>query len=227
MIGSQGIPKKVGANIEFAGWLIIHPEWPVLALSAACWVVMLFSSYSSHHLPAAQGWMLMVGGMMLPLQIADVRRLAFRSKRATRQVTVLLFIFANALLWAVIAIPAVTITSSWTHPNYLSSGLFIVAAIWTQTNAFKIALWKCHSERSVYVDGWPWVLSTLNEGFRLGYYCILTCLPAMIACAVSHHFYPVMIFGFVSAYMLRSSPIVSTRTVGLIHIGCAILVWPI
>ena len=111
-LARAGAPRAVDAyRPSFRAWTWRHPEWWVLALSAAAWLetLALISTPSSQGGPAASmagmamtassgaahastlgartlgGWTLMVTTMMLPLTIGPLRAVAERSLWRRRQ----------------------------------------------------------------------------------------------------------------------------------------------
>ncbi|HEX8243213.1 MAG TPA: hypothetical protein VF541_06950, partial [Longimicrobium sp.] len=61
-----------------------HPEWWVMAMAAAAWVLVAWPG-SAHGTPTARSAAVMVMAMMLPMTFADVRVVARASRGERRQ----------------------------------------------------------------------------------------------------------------------------------------------
>jgi len=181
---------------------------------------------SMYHPPIIAAWLLMLGAMMLPMQTAQIRLIAFKSEPSTRQISVLLFVLGYFLVWSSIALLFV-IDHNLAHPNkYAACMAFVFAAVWTQTSIFQSNLWKSHASRAVYTKGWRRIQSTFGHGVRVSGACVITCAPAMLACAWSHHYLPAMLLGFIATYLLKAYERPPIRKVAYLYLICAVLTWP-
>ena len=173
-----------------------HPEWWSFAPAAAAWVAVVAHAggqqgHINHSMPFHVEylyWGLMVVAMMVPLMIAPLRWVAFRSFRLRRHRAILLFIAGLLLPWMVVGAGVAWIrTFDWGHNPLVAAGLFGLAALWVLVPARKRALVFCHLTIPLAPSGWNADRDCLRFGLIVGGSCIATCGLLMLACAVTGH----------------------------------------
>ena len=186
-----------------------HPEWWSLALSAACWIVLLTRTRPSDHAHAMGAahafggmteWTLRVIAMMFPLAIAPVRVTAERSLWRRRHRAIAEFLAGYVLVWLVVG--AIGIWVLTTLPLVSGLGLnlstslgLLVAAAWQLTPVKRRALRACHRTAPLAGSGWRADRDCVAYGLTTGGRCVVNCWAIMFACLLSAHSIPVMVAG--------------------------------
>lgn len=192
-----------------AGWLRQFfwkwPEWWSLALCGLGWWAMLLHDWRHaalgvHHWMTfseeLQGWMLMVFAMMLPPMRDSVRAIAFASLWARRHRAMAGFLLGYLAPWLILGIPVVLLREeTWTHTYAAPTAVFLVAALWQMTPMHARALIACHRTQPLAPTGWRADRDCLRFGCNIGFACISSCWPLMLACALTGHSLTAMIGG--------------------------------
>jgi hypothetical protein len=181
------------------------PEFWMLAVSAAAWVVVIARTGGHTHDPGVAlnwwHWMLMVAAMMLPLQIQGVRLTAERSLWPRRHRAILGFLLGYLSVWALAGVPLSWALTALALPGRLGwmEGAaigFFVAALWLISPWKQIAARMCHRTLPLSPGGWRADRDCLGYGAITGYGCALNCWPLMLMCCLSGHSLIAMILGF-------------------------------
>lgn len=203
---ARSFGARTGTQDEvIAGLLWRHPEWWVLAASAAAWAQMALHGAGprgqehAHSLAASNeflNWMLMIAAMMLPLIVDSLRRTAFRSLRSRRQRAMVLFLFGYLALWGAAGLPVVWARSlSWNHSPIAVGTAFLLASAWSVNPIHRRALIACHQTRPLAPLGWKADFHCVQFGVIIGNACALSCWPLMLACTVAGHNVVAMLAG--------------------------------
>jgi len=194
-------------------WAWEHPQSWSLVLAAGAWAAMVpHGLHAGHHehrmsaLQEAQGWMLMVGAMMLPLLGEQLKEVAFRNFPARRHAAMALFLLGYLVPWGVMAAPVAWMREQpWGHHPVAPVVAFAVGALWVLTPAWERAHRTGHALRPLAPTGWAWTRDTSRLGMRQGVACAATCLPIMLGCALSGHALYAMLGGFILGLFERRS----------------------
>ncbi len=173
-----------------------HPEWWTLALAAVAWGMIL--SYAIAHqghaqatisfLPEFSNWGLMVMAMMVPLVLAPLRWVAFRSFRYRRHQAILWFLIGFFVPWLLIGLGVAWLqTLQVSHNLFLAPALFALSALWVLAPLRKRAFVYCHSTVPLAPSGWHADRDCLKFGALIGSSCLATCGLLMVACALTAH----------------------------------------
>lgn len=194
-------------------WRWRHPEWWTIAIAVAAWVAMAPHLLDPSHcsscvtpLEEVLGWTYMIGAMMFPLLGESIQWLASRNYRSRRDAAVALFLFGYLVPWLSIA----PIVAWWrsTPLGHHPAGApiaFAIAAAWIFSPGWTFAHTQCHGRRIFAASGPRWVRDTLFIGAREGTWCVCTCLPLMIGCALAGHAAFAMLGGFALGLIERHS----------------------
>ena len=191
------------------------PEIPMLALSAAAWIVLASRARTHTHAAGATGhwwdWMLMVAAMMLPLQIDKIRRTAERSLWSRRHRASTAYLLGYLSMWAVIGVPLAWAFTRW----HISDGIhwpigaaigFLATAAWLLTPWKRVAARMCHRTTPLSADGWKADRDCVWFGWMSGCWCALNCWPLMLVCWLSGHSIVAMPVSFALGWTDRHFP---------------------
>jgi predicted metal-binding membrane protein len=200
------VEARTGTQYEvIAGLLWRHPEWWVLAASAAAWVQLALhggrhrGQQHAHSLSLSDeflNWMLMIAAMMLPLIVDSLRTTAFRSLRSRRHRAMALFLVGYLAFWGAAGLPvAWARSSSWNHSPIAVGTAFLLASVWSVNPIHRGALIACHRTRPLAPLGWRADFHCVQFGLIIGNACALSCWPLMLACTVAGHNFVAMLAG--------------------------------
>jgi predicted metal-binding membrane protein len=194
-----------------SAWAYRHPEWAVLGVSLLGWVLLARFTWlppmmrnpmpgMEHAHPTVGGgiaaafghellaWVLMLIAMMLPTTVPAVRYVAFASRRARRQRSVLAFGLGYLAAWlplgVLVSLLLAVLPPFGAVPVAIAIGL---AGAWELTPAKRLALRCCHRTSPVRFDGLAADRSAAGFGWKHGRTCVLIGGPAMIALAALRH----------------------------------------
>ena len=178
-----------------------HPEWWTIALSVAAWAMMLPHTWRHQHritIGEEMGlWILMIVAMMFPFLLDTVRYIAESSLWRRRHRSIALFLLGYLIPWLVPGIAVSLLRQlEWGRHWLLVPTAFLVAAAWLSTLVCETADAACHRSYPLAPSGWLADRSALQFGWSIGTFCVISCWPLMIACAVSGHGLPAMAGGF-------------------------------
>jgi predicted metal-binding membrane protein len=192
-------------------WTYRHPEWAPLGVSLIGWVLLARLAWlptatngpmpgmDHAHLAVDSGfwaafghellaWTLMLLAMMLPPAVPAVRYVAFASRRARRQRSVVAFSLGYLGAWlpvgVLVSVLLATLPPLGTVPVAIGIGL---AAAWELTPVKRVALRRCHRTSPVRFDGLAADRSAASFGWKHGRTCVLIGGPAMIALTALGH----------------------------------------
>jgi hypothetical protein len=173
-----------------------HPEWWALAACAGAWIAILTShDHGMHHAPAPDAasrlgaWGLMIVAMMVPFVVGQIRFTADRSLWRRRHRAIAGFLSGYLACWTLAGVVLLGVGAS----GAAAGAAFFVAAIWQLTARRRVAMARCHRTAPLAPKGWRADAHTLRYGWSIGGSCVLSCWPAMAACALSGHRIPVML----------------------------------
>jgi predicted metal-binding membrane protein len=170
------------------------------------------------------GWLIMSAAMMLPLTIAPVRHVAFRSLWKRRHRAVFCFLLGVALIWTAVGLLWIAILGlhgASAFGTVASSLVIAVAAGWQFTPAKRRALLACHRTVPLAVDRWRADLDCLRYGLLHGRHCLLSCWALMLAAMLLHPGLPAMFGASVVALTERYRP-QRLRTASLLALALAV-----
>src|SRR5581483_9450932 len=186
---------RMGTRLRFFFWL--HPEWWTVGLASGAWGVMLQhawqnSGHNGYHgstlFPEIGYWMLMVAAMMLPLVTGRVRFTATVSLWARRHRAIAGFVVGYFGPWLALGIVFAPLRQmNWTHTYAAPALAFAAAALWQKTVVYKRALTACHRTWPIAPLGWRADRDCVRFGSFIGFACLRTCWPLMLACGFAGH----------------------------------------
>ena len=192
-------------------WAYRHPEWAPLGVSLLCWVPLArlawLPSMMSDPMPgmehahsavrgdigAAFGhellvWILMLIAMMLPTTVPAARYVAFASRRARRQRSVLAFGLGYLVAWLPLGVLVSLLLAVLPPFGAVPVAIAIaLAGAWELTPAKRLALRRCHRTSPVRFDGLAADRSAAGFGWKHGRTCVFIGGPAMIALTALGH----------------------------------------
>jgi hypothetical protein len=194
-------------------FLWAHPDWWILAASAATGVWMVFHGirHAGHvHLSAASEqlflWFLMIVAMMVPLVSDVLRTVAFRSLRRRRHRAMAGFLAGYLGMWTLAGIPALWVVYAASSQALLATGLaFLLAALWAASAPRRRALVACHRTMPLAPSGWRADFDCVRFGGVIGGSCVASCFPLMLACTLTGHRAEAMLAGATIAAVERLS----------------------
>lgn len=184
------------ARIALQSFFWFHPEWWVMGLAMGAWAFMLLhagnAGHAAHHpmsmVEEIALWMLMVAAMMLPLVRDAVRFTASASLWARRHRSILGFVAGYFLPWLGLAIIAAILRQApWTHTYAAPAVGFAGAALWQRTVMYRRAVMACHRTWPIAPLGWRADRDCVRFGSFIGFSCVRTCWPLMLACGFAGH----------------------------------------
>jgi hypothetical protein len=192
---TAGAGRVARARLKRFAWT--HPEWWVVALCWSAWAALVFERgrHQGHgSLDEAGfawevgGWMLMVAATMLPLVVPTVRQVAGRSLWSRRHRATLVFVGGFCAAWLVLGLAVAALREgAWAHTSAAAALAFAGAALWQRTRLHRRGLIECHRSEPLAPRGWRADRDCLRFGAIMGGYCVLSCWPLMLACALASH----------------------------------------
>jgi predicted metal-binding membrane protein len=210
------MPFRIGDQAaRLRTWMENHPEWCVLGASAIGWarlcdmeptsvVTICTASGIDAAAAAAWGlpvspdwgaefthWLVMSAAMMLPLSIAPVRHVAFRSYAWRRHRAIGLFVAGYLAVWAAAGAALISIRSfAWStgaDEMYLLAGCILMALGWQLTPWKAWALRLCHRTVALSPLGLRADLDCLRFGLSSGSSCCVSCWLIMAVLLFGPH----------------------------------------
>ncbi|HZS55270.1 MAG TPA: DUF2182 domain-containing protein [Bryobacteraceae bacterium] len=174
-----------------------HPEWWCVAACALAWSIMLVhawqhAGHEMHHTGSffqeTSYWICMTAAMMLPFNLESIRLTAARSLWLRRYRAITGFLIGYLGLWlAAGVLPAALRELPQTHTYMIPACLFAFAAWWFTTRTHKRALVACHRRLPLNPLGWHADRDCIRFGATIGFACIWSCWPLMLACMFTGH----------------------------------------
>ena len=183
-----------------------HPEWWMIAASAAAWgwIVMLGRGHAAHHAMhgmhaadahplalQAAAWGAMVVAMMFPLTVAGVRHVARAAESGwARQRAIAGFLGGYALVWlaaGTVVVAAVEGASMLAGRTAAALAIALLAAAWEVAPGHRTRLRRCHHHAALLGRA-----ACARFGAENGLRCVVACWALMAACAAFAHALPVM-----------------------------------
>lgn len=228
------------ASSELRSFVWLHPEWWTVGLAGGAWAVILLhalrhSGHGARHemtvVEDIASWTLMVAAMMLPLVTRPVRFTAFVSLWARRHRAIAGFVLGYLAPWLALGIVAATLRQvSWTHTDAAPALCFAAAALWRRTVTYKRAVVACQRTWPIAPLGWRAHRDCLRFGGFIGFACVRTCWPLMLACGLAGHSLTAMTGGMAIGlvdqwrYRRRRSPALG-GTLAMAGYYTALAVW--
>jgi hypothetical protein len=108
-----------------------------------------------------------------------------------------LFVAGYLTPWAAFAAAATTLRwFPWTGSRWTIAALCALAAAWTVTSIRARAMTVVYSfAPALAPDGWESVRDCVTSGTTVGSWCVVSCWPLMLACALSNHDLGIVIAG--------------------------------
>jgi predicted metal-binding membrane protein len=199
-------------------FVTFHPEWWVVGAVVAAWPLFLVladthgaSPGSHHHLASTSPalwrstplvglllWITMTVAMMLPTNVAAVRYVAFASRRSRRNRAIAWFVVGFVAAWLPVGLVA-----AWIHVIHPATTWVVLAlagaALWELSPWKRRALLRCRRSSPIRLRGAAARRSCAEYGGHVGWQCLVSCGPAMLALAVAGH--PLLLTGFVAGGM--------------------------
>ena len=166
---------------------------PVLSISAAAWILIVFEPSSlaghAHHSAAmmhhptaafAVSWTLMLAAMMAPLVIAPVRHVRNRSFARRRARAVALFTAGYVSVWMGAGV-VLTALATALRPAAMAAALGItVALVWQFSPMKQRCLNRGHAHPELAAFGAEADLGALRFGWTHGLWCVGSCWALML-----------------------------------------------
>jgi predicted metal-binding membrane protein len=142
-------------------------------------------------LPAAGGWLLMLGGMMTPLLLGPLRHVLHSSppdRRLRSTAAVMAGYGANWIAAGLLLVPTGLWIKSMAGP-FTTALAALAMIVWMSSPWAQAARNRCHRTQRIGVHGWRASRDGLLFGAAQGRSCVVLCWPAMLTCliAVGHH----------------------------------------
>jgi predicted metal-binding membrane protein len=133
-------------------------------------------------------WTLMLLAMMLPTTVPAVRYVAFASRRARRQRSVVAFSLGYLAAWLPLGVLVSLLLAMLPPlgPVPVAIGIALAGA-WELTPVKLVALRRCHRTSPVRFDGLAADRSAASFGWKHGRTCVLIGGPAMIVLTALGH----------------------------------------
>jgi hypothetical protein len=186
-----------------------HPEWWVLALSAAAWATISVSALAGTgtddhaHGMALEGggpssvvargirdWMLMVVAMMFPFTVGSVQVTAARSLWRRRHRAIVAWLVGYSVPWLLVglvaALPSARMDTTRASAVWVALA-FALAAVWQATDRRARALNACHRTWPLAPTGWRATRDCVRAGWGTSTSCVAVCGPLMVACSLLGH----------------------------------------
>jgi predicted metal-binding membrane protein len=213
-------PLRASSRHAFQQFCWRHPEWWMLAISLACWLLMSMphgaSEGNSGHIHHSFSWpdqllrwIIMVPAMMFPLVIAPVQRVATRNLWSRRHRAILSFLLGYMTVWSVAGILGGTLLlamKSKTSNTANAACILAIAAAWQLTPLKRRALAACDRTMPLCPRGWRSHRDCFVYGSLIARDCLLSCWIFMLAAALMSHNFLFSILVTASAAAERYSP---------------------
>lgn len=185
------------------GWN--HPEWWVVAVAAAAWILMAgmagLGPHAGHagHGHGLLGMVAMVVAMMLPLTVANIRHVAWSSLWRRRHRAIAAFVAGYLAVWILVQ---AGIAGAWglvaSFTGWERAGMVVMAAavLWELSPVKRQRLRRCHRTVPLRPRGWRADADCAWYGVTTGLSCATMCWALMAACAAFAHSLLVMIVLF-------------------------------
>jgi len=217
-------------------WFARHPEWWMLAASAAAWLALILSRQAAPLVPlctvsgvepasfSAFGpplsprlaahfgeWCLMTAAMMPPLVVLPVRHVAFRSFRDRRHRAIAEFLAGYLAVWIVagaVLLPLLVGAGSLAASGraLIAAAGYALAAAWQLTGCKRAALQRCHRTVPLAAEGWRADIACARYGLGAGGSCLASCWAFMTVAMLGWHALPAMAFLEAAALRERYRP---------------------
>jgi len=171
------------------GGMLCHVASPLDPAYLSVTTLLGLAASGKHLATIALHWLLMVLAMMLPVQIASLRRLAGRSLWNRRYRNTALALIGYCLPWVAAGCAAELALSLLPGParEFLPAAALVVAAVWQLAPAKRRTLIRCHPEPLLAPTGWKGDRDCLKFGLLLARRCGMSCWAVMLACAANQH----------------------------------------
>lgn len=151
-----------------------HVRLPLLAVSAAAWLLLLAQPHAMHRSPLAASALMFVA-MMVPLMAAPLRHVREQSFAARRPRAIALFVAGYALVWMVAGVVLVDAAAR------IQSVLAVVLVVaWQCSPAKQRCLNRCHAHPPLAAFGAAADLDALGFGVKHGLWCLGSCFALML-----------------------------------------------
>jgi len=202
-----------------------RPEWWTVLVAVGAWLALAAQALARHRasgLGVELGhWLLMVLAMMLPLQLAIVRSVAFNSLRRRRHVAIATFLAGYLAVWTLAGLPAIAL-AHLAHGPLIAAGAFVFAAITTSSATHAWAIDACHASRPLAPSGLAATRDAFTYGALIGCVCILACWPLMVACTLADHALVALVGGAIVGFLERRAFRPRVRAAVLVIVALAV-----
>ena len=191
----QAIRRNSAAGVQYFFWS--HPEWWTVVLCAVAWLALLAHAWpiTGHELhrqmPFAKElwhWLLMSAAMMLPFTLDRVRLTAEGSFWERRHVAIAGFLVGYFAPWLAAGGIAASLRQVDAAHTYTAVAVTCLgAALWQRTRIYQRAVINCHRRRPLAPEGWAANRDCFLFGAMIGWACVVSCWPLMLACAFAAH----------------------------------------
>jgi hypothetical protein len=194
---APAVPTPAPASAALRTLLWHYPEWWTYGLCALAWATaaahaVQTGAHGIHHTMTFTAevahWLVMVYAMMLPLIGDQLRAAARASLWSRRQRAIVCSLLGYSIVWLLPGVVAVLMRARpVTHTYAAPTIAFVVAALWQLTPVHAFALAGCHRPPLLAATGWRADRDCVRFGAALGWQCVVSCAPLMVACALTGH----------------------------------------
>jgi predicted metal-binding membrane protein len=175
-----------------------HPQWWIIALGVLAWVPLVRQPSlrigPSHHHDASVtaellSWVIMVMAMMLPILAIKGRDVAVRSFAARRDRAIGLFLIGYLVPWLAFGVlPALIVLVSTSDSRWPMVVAFAGATLWAILPIRERGMLMSYGYTPVIAPaGAEADRDCVRAGLAVGAWCLVSCGPLMLACAISGH----------------------------------------
>jgi predicted metal-binding membrane protein len=187
-----------------------HPEWWILAVGLVAWIRVaehgFDGSLGAHAHRASAGielayWTAMALAMMLPVIALQARAVAFRALAERRHRAVLAFLIGFLASWTAAGLlPSWLALLPWSHSRAVVAGAFAIATAWALLPLRGRAMMMAFGYAPLLAPtGWDADRDAAWSGLIVGAWCVASCWPLMLACALSgHHLLALLVGGSIA-----------------------------
>lgn len=176
-----------------------RPDWWCVAGALVAWALLI-----GHAMRGLGAWLVMIFAMMVPVRLASLRHVAFRSLAERRHRAIAGYLVGYLAPWLLLGALASAAAAFLVSP-IAAIALFALAAIWTLMPARARALAVSHRTYPLAPIGFRADLGCMMHGLHNGVACALASGPLMLACAATGHTLVSMIAGAALALAERRS----------------------
>jgi hypothetical protein len=140
----------------------------------------------------------MIAAMMFPLLVQPLAHVVTQNFLKRQWIAQIEFLLGYLSVWMVVAVVSawtVDLTTGGALSQWVAVGLLALASFWSLTPVSARGAAMCNATRPLAPGGLSATTSTLRYGALIGRWCVVSCGPVMLACALSGHALTLMLGG--------------------------------